>query len=66
MKNKFFKDVLYYIIFVYILSFIFNFLTLKNFPEAIKSTLYQSIEIILGSLLISYILYIRRITRNKK
>jgi len=64
MKNLLLKDILYFLVFIYVFSFFLNYRSTKIFNEALSLTVAQSIEIIIGSLIISIILHIRR--KNKE
>lgn len=60
MDKKIKKDIIYFVIFIHITTFLFSYFSLKSFNGAINETISQSIAIIIGSLLAAYIEYIRR------
>jgi len=66
MKNNFLKDFSYYLISLYIISFLSNLYSVRDFYKAFELMLYESVEIILGSFLISYIFYIRKKSKIKR
>ena len=60
MKNKFFKDLIYYTVSMHIISFLLNLLSVKDLKEAFKLMLSNSLYLFIGALIVSYIFYVRR------